>query len=170
MKKIAVLLLVLLLMAGCRQKNSTNEDEKYNSYLSYYQSIIDYNDKQTTSSNFSISVAVNKVDDDLYRYDVIISEPKVGMFDIEALVIIEDITASINTSQMMPSIGIFEDSKVSMIPGQVNVEKGFVEGIDLSVTSNQPAIHLGVMVSFMDKNNTRITREYFSLPASWQGE
>ena len=170
MKKITVLLLALILLVGCGQKtdDDSKSDEKYNSYLSYYQSILDYNDKLTSSSNFDISLAVNKVGDGQYRYDTVINNPKVGMFEIEALMIIEDVTSTINTSQMMPSIGIFEDEKVSMIPGQVDVSKGFVEGIDLSVVSDQPAIHVGVVVSFKDKNSTKITREYFSLSATYE--
>ena len=166
-KKTFLLLLCLILLAGCRQKND-NSEEKYNAYLSYYQSILDYDDKQTASSNFDISLVVNKVAEGQYRYDCVITNPKVGMFDIEALMIIEDVTSSINTSEMMPSLGIFEDDRISMIPGQVDKEKGFVEGIDLSVISDSPAIYVGVMVSFNDKNNTTITREYFHLNASYQ--
>ena len=166
-KKILIILLCMLFLAGCR-KNEDNGEEKYNAYLSYYQSILDYDDKQTSSSNFDIALVVNKVADGQYRYDCIISNPKVGMFDIEALMIIEDVTSSINTKEMMPSLGIFEEDRISMIPGQVDKTKGFVEGIDLSVLSDSPAIYVGVMVSFNDKNNTTITREYFHLNASYQ--
>lgn len=170
LKKGLIVLLLVFLLAGCKGQDNKVENEKYNAYLSYYQSILDYDSKQTSSSNFDISLVVNKVDDGRYRYDVIINNPKVGMFDIEALMIVEDITSSINTTEMMPSLGIFEDDSVSMIPGQVDKTMGFVEGIDLSVLSENPTIHVGVMVSFNDKNNTSITREYFSLAATYQPE
>ena len=41
MKKILLYLSLLLLVTGCQNNTHQPEQEKYNSYLSYYQSILD---------------------------------------------------------------------------------------------------------------------------------
>ncbi len=168
MKKFFVTLLVILMLAGCRQETRQLDEEKYDAYLTYYQSILDYENKQTSSQNFDIKLAANKINDELYRYDVIVDNTRIAMYGIEVLVIIDDLTMEIDNSRMMPSIGIFDEDEYTMIPNQVDRNKNIVRGIDLSFTANEPEVSVSVMVSFYDKDKTRNTKEYFSLNTTYQ--
>ena len=168
LKKILILLLAVVLLAGC-QKDHTRQidEEKYNAYLAYYQAILDYDNKKTSSDNFSIGVVANKISDTQYRYDVIVDNPRIAMYDIEILAIVENISATINTEVMMPSIGIFDAVKYNMIPYQVDITHNFVKGLDLSVLTADNPVHIGVMVSWKDKDSGNVSREYFSLAATY---
>lgn len=167
-KKVLLPLMCMLLLVACNNETRQVDEEKYNAYLSYYQAILDYDNKSDSSSNFSIEVVSNKLGEDKYRYDVIISQPKIAMYNIETLVIVEDVSSAINTKEMMPSLGIFEEYKYNLVPGQIDKEKNYVEGLDLSVTSNKPTVYLGVMVSYTDKNNTQVTREYLEISGNYE--
>lgn len=168
LKKLLAALLILLSMTGC-QKNNTRQldEEKYNAYLANYQAILDYEDKKESSSHFDIRLICNKLSDTSYRYDLIIDNPQVAMCEIMVLMVEENISLTIDTTRMMPSIGIFESAPVNMIPFQVANEKGYVKGIDLSLLSNEPSMRAGVLVSFRNYEKTVTTKEYLSLYAEY---
>ena len=168
LKKVLAALLILLSMTGC-QKNNTRQldEEKYNAYLANYQAILDYEDKKESSSHFDIRLICNKLSDTSYRYDLIIDNPQVAMCEIMVLMVEENISLTIDTTRMMPSIGIFESTPVNMIPFQVANEKGYVKGIDLSLLSNEPSMRAGVLVSFRNYEKTVTTKEYLSLYAEY---
>ena len=167
MKKLILTLLVILMLTGCRKEARQLDEEKYDAYLTYYQSILDYENKLSSSQNYDIKLAANKINDELYRYDVIIDNTRIAMYGIEILVIIDDLTMEIDTSRMMPSIGIFDEEEYTMIPNQIDRNKNIVRGIDLSFTTNEDNVSVSVMVSFYDKDKTRNTKEYFSLSAEY---
>ena len=163
------MLSLLLVVSGCTNRSRQLDEEKYNAYLAYYQSILDYDNKTDSSVNFNIEVVANKTNGK-YRYDLIIDDPKVSMYDIEVLMIVDNVTATINTEEMMPTIGIFEDDNYCMIPHQVDVEKGYYAGLDLSVVSEEPTIHISAMVSFANQSRTETYREYFTFAAAYTEE
>ncbi len=163
MKKIIIALMILSLLVGCNSNSRKLDEEKYNTYLTFYQSILDSDNKKESSQCFDISIVVNKIDEDTYRYDVIIDEPKVAMYDIKALAVIDNLTVDVDKSQMMPSIGILDDESYSMIPYQVNTDKGFVSGLDLSLTSDLSALRISVMVEWKDSSTVNYVREYLSI-------
>lgn len=167
-KKLLLVLLCLIMLAGCGNDTRQIDEEKYNAYLSYYQAILDYDNKKDSSDNFKISVVANKLSDTKYRHDVVISNPQIAMYNIEVLVIVEDSTAAVNTREMMPSLGIFEENKYNIVPGQIDKSKYYVGGVDLSVINANSTVYLGVMVSYTDKNNTKTTREYFELVSTYK--
>lgn len=167
MKKLLIIMLACIMLAGCQNNTRQLDDEKYNAYLTYYQAILDTENKGTTCQDFNIELISNKIGENRYRYDVIIDQPRVAMYDIKVLVIVENVEGTINTTEMMPSIGIFEDVAYNMVPNQVDKEKMFVEGLDLSVLSNEPSIHLGVMVSYGKKDGKEGTTHYFELTTTY---
>ena len=160
----------MILLAGCRSDARQLNEEKYNAYLAYYQAILDYDNKQSQSNEFDINLVINKLSDENYRYDVIIDNPKVAMYNIEVLMIVDDIAHAVRTDVMMPSVGIFEDETYTMIPYQVDLEKNYVKGLDLSATGSEEAIHVSVMVQFTNKEKTRTTREYFALSGTYSSQ
>jgi hypothetical protein len=168
MKRLLAVLLVIVTLCGC-QKNNTRQldEEKYNAYLANYQAILDYEDKKESSSHFDVRLVCNKISDTSYRYDLIIDNPKVAMCEIMVLMVEENISLTIDTTRMMPSIGIFESTSVNMIPFQVANDKGYVKGIDLSMLSTEPSMRAGVLVSFRNYEKTVTTKEYLSLYAEY---
>ncbi len=169
MKKIILILAMLVALVGCSSDVERQiDEEKYNAYLTYYQSILDFSNKQTSSEYFDITVVVNKVSDEEYRYDVVVDNPRVAMYNLIVLVIVDNVSSTINTDEMMPSIGIFEDDDYAMIPGQVYTDNNYIEGVDLSLTDSSDSISISVMVSFTNKDESKSTREYFNFTATYQ--
>lgn len=166
MRKFIVILFLVLSMAGCSKKEERKlDEEKYQSYLSYYQSLLDYNEKNDRCGEFDISVAVNVLDNGKYRYDIIVDNSRIAMYDIEALTIIKTEENVINEKEMMPSSGIFDDC-FCIVPNQINKEKGYVQGLVMSITSDQPSLNLATVVSWKDKERNVTYRRYFLLSGS----
>ena len=168
MKKILLYLSLLLLITGCQTNTHQPEQEKYNSYLSYYQSIIDSDIEMSSSQCYDIALVVNKLDEQQYRYDVIIDNPRVAMYDIKALAVVNDLTIAIDKENMMPSIGILDDSHYNMIPNQVDNKKNFVPGLDLSLLSSSSSLRISVMIEWKDSSEINYVREYINLYASYK--
>lgn len=168
MKKILLYLSLLLLVTGCQNNTHQPEQEKYNSYLSYYQSILDSDIEMSSSQCYDIALVVNKLDEEQYRYDVIIDNPRVAMYDIKALAVVNDLTIAIDKENMMPSIGILDDSHYNMIPNQVDNEKNFVPGLDLSLLSSSSSLRISVMIEWKDSSEINYVREYINLYASYK--
>ncbi|MGN1399422.1 MAG: hypothetical protein ACI4WG_05445 [Erysipelotrichaceae bacterium] len=168
MKKICICLSLLLLLAGCQSKTLQPDQEKYNSYLSYYQSILDNDIEMSSSQCYDITLIVNKLDEQEYRYDVIIDNPRVAMYDIKALAVVNDLTIAIDQENMMPCIGILDDNHYNMIPNQVDNEKNFVSGLDLSLVSSSSSLKISVMIEWKDSSEINYVREYISLYAVYE--
>ncbi|MGI6608331.1 MAG: hypothetical protein ACOX1F_05050 [Erysipelotrichaceae bacterium] len=169
MKKLLILLFLVIILSGCNRDEPRQLDkEKYNAYLTYYSSILAAEDKQEKSECFDIELVVNKLSENEYRYDVIVDNPRVAMFNIKALAIIETLSLEINQEKMMPSVGILDDSTYNMVPGQLDQKNGFYEGIILSLTSGESALRVSIMVDYKPLNDEKTIRQYFSLYIDYQ--
>ena len=122
MRKFVVGILISLLLAGCGQ-SETILKEKYETYKLHYQSILNATQFKQSSNNYSITSSLTALSDGSYRYDVFVDEPMIAMYDVEILVIVDDGLLLIS-DEMMPSIGIYEDSEYHLIPYQVDAEIG----------------------------------------------
>ena len=162
MKKVLVSLLCLLLLAGCRNETRQLDEEKYNVYLTNYQSILDSDEKKSSSPNFDIQLVRNELVDK-YRYDLIIDNPKIAMYNIKVLMIVDNTTRTIDTDRMMPSLGMLENREYNLIPYQVDLSKNCYAGLNLSVLDYEPNIHVSVMVSYTNRDKNRNYREFFRL-------
>ena len=164
-KKLCILLAVLMMFGCSRSDTRMLDEEKYNAYLTYYQALLDYENKQTESDYYTIEVVANVLAENHYRYDVVLYDPLISMYDVQILAVIENVSGVMNTDVMMPSEGIFGDVEYNMIPNQIDRDKNFVAGFDLSLRSEESPIHIDVMVSWKDKNKTETYKEFFSLVA-----
>jgi len=167
MKKLFVIILASLLLAGCTTVTRQLDEEKYNAYITYYQSILEADNKVSASSNFDCEIAVNQLTDGTYRYDVIIDNPKVAMMDIVALAVPDGFELEVDTENMMPSIGIMDDLKKNMVPGQVDLKNDYVGGLILSLISNSASLKITVMVDWKDLSGTQSHRDYVSIYAEY---
>jgi len=158
MKKMLLILVGLLLMIGC--SNSAQLDQiKIDTYVSMYTDILNASDFKSSSEYFSIQASLNDLGNSSYRYDVIIDQAKVAMYNVEILVIVDDGSLVIS-DKMMPSVGIFEDITYYMIPYQVNTAAHYVEGIALNGVTGTLSVRLKVLVKWRDDLNKPFI-EYF---------
>jgi len=158
MKKTVVLALSLILLGAC--SNSAKQDQlKFETYTTMYTDLLNATGFKTSSDYFTLSPSLTDVGGSVYRYDVIIDDPKVAMYDVEILLIQDDGSLVISDT-MMPSLGIFEDKTYYMIPFQVNTEANVVQGIDLNGLSSTLPIRLKMVVQWKDANNA-VFKEYF---------
>jgi len=159
--------LVILCMTGC-QKSQNIDTIKYKNYLAYYDSILNAKNMAESSEYFDVELVVNKLGENEYRYDMIIDNAKVAMYNIKALAIIDVLETKTNSELMMPSIGIIDDSSYRMVPNQVDIENNFVPGLDLSVVYDKPACRMSLVIVWNDRDMSEEKRQYISLYQEYQ--
>lgn len=158
-KKTLILLLLLSLSACSFDTQEYLSQENYARYQAYYTSIFDNDRFITFTDAYDIERVFTKVNDQ-YRYDIIIDNPSIAMYDIEVMVVENDVAFE-RAEKMMPSFGIFESKETNMIPFQVDVDKGYAKGIVLSGMVDVPIVELKVMVAWKDYAKLNTTREFF---------
>lgn len=89
------------------------------------------------------------------------------MYDAVAIAVENDVAFN-DADKMMPSIGIYDDTK-SMIPGQVDSANGFVKGIALSGETTDSEIILKLMVQWTDKAKKNSMREFIKYDLTLNG-
>lgn len=158
MKKIGFIVCILIGLSGCISTSS--EDVHYQTYKTNYQNILNTTSFQERSSTFDISAELSKVDDNSVRYDVFLDNPKIAMYDVEILAIVDKGLLTLS-SDMMPSVGIFEDAEYNLIPFQVNGDKGFPKGFNLNGITTGNSVVLKVQVTWKDYFKIRSYKENF---------
>ena len=158
MKKLSILFLSLILLAACSD-SAAQDKMKIESYKTMYTDILNATGFKSSSDYFSVSASLNDLGGGSYRYDVIVDEAKVAMYDVEILLIQDDGSLVISDT-MMPSVGIFEGLTYYMIPYQVNTKANYVKGFDLNGISSVVPIRLKMVVHWKDAQ-TKEFKEYF---------
>ncbi|MGM9941119.1 MAG: hypothetical protein ACI32N_03920 [Bulleidia sp.] len=145
-KRLTHALCALALLSGCTMKSLPTDqyNTKMDEYETYYTEVISNGRYEEDSPYFSLHYEMTQVEDGTYRYYVILDDPQIAMYNI-MMITVENGVAYEDCDQMMPSFGIFED-RVSMIPGQVNRQDGFVKGITISGECDQNQIDLLLLV------------------------
>lgn len=160
MVKKAIVLLVILLLTSCSNNaSSVKEAENFTRYQAYYTSIFDNDRFIREPNNYNLEVVFTKIDNK-YRYDVIIDEPIIAMYDVEVMVIENDQPFE-HTDKMMPSFGVFERNETNMIPYQVDTEKGYAKGIVVSGLIDVSVVELKIMIGWRDYSKLNSYREFF---------
>lgn len=150
----------ILMLNGCQKKSSTVDAAAMDEYQTYYNAVSENIAFSSESKNFTCETEMTKVEDGTYRYYLVIDQPITAMYDVVAIVVENDIAYE-DADKMMPSIGIFDDTK-SMIPNQVDSENGFVKGIALSGESSESSIQVKMLVQWLDKTGKNSSREFLS--------
>lgn len=169
MRKIGYILLILLLTSACQsaaQKQYASNLQRYNAY---YTALLNNDKFLDNSDNFDITAVMNKLSETEYRFDVIVDNPRIAMYDIEILVIESGKSLEIS-SQIMPSIGIFEAGEYNLVPFQINLKSGFTEGFGLSGTVAKTIANLKVLVLWHDYAKVTQKREYFELSVQYSDQ
>lgn len=159
-KKVLITLLLIGLLMGCQSRRSDQVLIKQR-YEAYYSEIMN-NELFVESSNyFDITTVVNQLGNKEYRYDVIIDNPKIAMYDINALVIEND-EELFNDSEdsIMPLIISTSNSPIHLIPFQVNLAEGYVKGIVLSGIVTEIPLNAKVLVTWKDYGEVKTYKEF----------
>ena len=146
MKKIIILsLCALFFISGCKSNESNNDEAKYNLYEEYRNQLISNNGTPSYNIPFTYQMEVTSLDEGMYSYTVIVDEPQIVMNQVKimALNIDED-----TTSDMIANAGILDDNTYSLVPNQVDVEKGYPKGIAINGKAKTKDFTIYVIVSF----------------------
>jgi hypothetical protein len=162
-KKFVLALVSLIALSGCASNAAL--DVAYENYRIHYQSILNNPIFVRESNYFNIEATIELLSDGAFRYDIFIDEPRVAMYDVEVLVIVDEGLLVIS-DQMMPSVGIFEDQTYHLIPFQVNAERGFYRGFNLNGVVQREPIDLKILVMWKDYFKIRNFREYVAFELS----
>lgn len=164
-KKISLVLISLLLIAGCSsEKKKTSPQEKYSDMIDLVKS---YDDYSTTSDYFEVSSEETKLADGSYRYYIVIEKAKIAMYDVEAIAIESGVDYS---EHMAANVGIFEESTYSMIPNQANTDKGYVSGLVISGLTSKPKTSLLMLVQWKSKDLLNTTRQYIKVDVEYKSD
>jgi len=157
--------LVLVLLSACA--NTQNQTTSFDVYQIHYQSILNNPSFKAQSDYFNVEAYIVELSANQYRYDVFIDQPKVAMYDVEVLVIVDD-GLLVVSEQMMPSLGVFETSEYNLIPFQVDSARGFYRGLNLNGVVNREPIDVKVLVIWKDYFKIRTFKEYVRFELSTQ--
>lgn len=161
MKKIILLFLLLSLLGCSNSKESAKERDSITKYESYLTTLVEQDRFTDSSYYYDITAYLNELSDGTTRYDVIIENPQIAMYDIEVLVV--ESTAKRSDTLIYPCVGIFEEESYTMIPFQKNEEEGYVEAFLLSGISATQEPVLNVLVTWKDYSKLNTYREFIKL-------
>lgn len=165
MKKIFAILLVLFCICGCTEIGKEDVDPNQR-YFSIIDNIKTHEGFLSVSNYYDTKAEIAKIDDG-YRYYVTIDNPRVALYDVEAVAIEKDIDYA---STMAANVGIFDEKEYSMIPNQKNPEAGYVSGLVISGVCNNPDTVLYVYISFKNEDYSNTHTEYLKLEAKYEAQ
>lgn len=155
-KKILNVLLSGLLLCGCTRNSKDNLNQAgIETYETYYTEVISNGHYTETSQYFTLSYEMIRVEDRSYRYYIILDDPKIAMYNV-MMIAVENGVSYQECETMVPSFGIFED-RVSLVPGQVNYEEGYVKGISISGQSDKDTMDLLILVRWKSSDGTQMS-------------
>lgn len=166
MHKIITLLFCLCLMCGC-SKNNNNTSDTSTKYIGYVEAIINNNSTVSSEIPFDYDLSVTKDSKGQYIYEVMISNPKQAMYNVEMMVI--DVS-KVGSENIFPSIGVIDEEQFNLIPFQSNAERGFYAALACNGVSDVPQFTLNVFVVYRDYSGLNETRVFFNLDAVYEAD
>lgn len=165
MRRFFLILCLVLLTAGCSAKSDASL--RMETYQTYYKIVENNTHTIPSSMYYTVSGEMTTLEDGSHRYYVIVDEPQIAMYDC-VIFVVENNTLYSEAKTMMPCYGIFEN-KVSMVPGQVNREGGFVKGISVSGECAEDSLTLQIMVEWKDRTRQNTYREFLTYTLNKSG-
>lgn len=144
------------MLCGCTRNSKDNLNQAgIETYETYYTEVISNGHYTETSQYFTLSYEMIRVEDGSYRYYIILDDPKIAMYNV-MMIAVENGVSYQECETMVPSFGIFED-RVSLVPGQVNYEEGYVKGISISGQSDKDTMDLLILVRWKSSDGTQMS-------------
>lgn len=162
MRKIYLIMSVsLLILSSCT--TSTNNQESMKNYESYIDAITKNKGVESKDLPFDYKLNVYKQKDDTYQYELLISNPRVAMYNIQALALNADIDSNIN---IHPCLGLLGEDSLEMfnlVPYQSNPNANFYKGFSLEGVSQKEQFTLQVMITWKDRTLLKDERVFFNV-------
>lgn len=158
MKRI-IFVVICILLTGCSNNSNlvdTKDDKLTEQYKIYEQALNQTNSYQDSSDEFSIKLIINKIDDNKYRYDIIIDSPKINMYYLQAIAKVEQ-----DESDSLPNLGILEDETFSLVPNVIDKDKGIYKGVNLSGITKKKKFNVLVYLTFYSDKSSNKKEERF---------
>ena len=165
MKKTILVLLITLLLNGCSVGGKKDYTEKVQQYQSYYETVLDQDKFAKSSDFFNIQAKIDQSSEG-YFYEVLINEPQIAMYDVKVLIV--ENKENYSDEVMQPTVGIFETQSYNLVPGQINQDKGFMNGIQLLKDIKEPTVQLQVIVSFTDYRKIETFQEFIEFDLKYE--
>ena len=160
MKRLLYIGLALVLLCGCaKQDDESISEEKMDKYASSYRTVLEAENFEGASRYFDIYADFHENEDGTLIYYVYVDHAQIAMYDVEVIAI--ENMQPYQETEMMPTKGIFESQKFSMIPYQYNIDAGYVKGFAISGDYEGDELQLNVMVSWKDSTRLKTSREFF---------
>lgn len=151
MKKFLLFFLTLLILIGCNAKEQeTVSDDLYKQYQKYYQKVIKQKEFEVECADFQLQLVVNTTNRGNTRYDIIIDQAIVEMKNVQAIAVVDG-----EETYNSPSIGLLEEESFSLIPNQVDKEKGIYKGINLSGITSLTQFDIKLYITYKTDHKNR---------------
>lgn len=151
--------MLCLLITGCKSDSNEMGDKLNLQYQKYIQKLIEQQEFNNKSDEFSIRLVLNKINDTETRYDIIIDSPKINMYDLQAIAKVEN-----DDESSLPSLGILEEESFSLVPGVVDKTRGIYRGVNLSGVTREKNINVIIYLRFYsDENNEKLEERFIRL-------
>ncbi|WP_416326512.1 hypothetical protein [[Eubacterium] hominis] len=157
---IAICLLVLL--CGCSGK-SKKEEESMKNYETFINAVMNNKGNVSKTIPFDYKLIQQKQADGSYKYEVIINNPRVAMYDIQAIAIDQAVDSNTNIYPCLGLVGDDIDHAYSMLPFQAYPDLDYWQGIILDGISKEKQFTLNVLVSWSDATRTNKFNAFFNL-------
>lgn len=152
MKKMIMIILCVFILSGCHQETNISLED----YHQFVNALDQQTQFQETSDFYDITLIVNQIDEQQFRYDVIIDNVQEELINVKA--ISKDNSGS---NAYYPSLGIYDDEMVILDSYTAKDEHRY-KGINLSGITSVNPVEVSVLVEFEDQHG-KVHQEYFKL-------
>lgn len=160
MKIWKIILLMLIFLVGCEKAEQS--DLLFDKYEAAYEDLVSSDKFNSFSAYFDVETVVNKLDTNQFRIDTIIDNPKVAMYNVQVIVEINSNGVK-QYKEVLPSLGIVDQSTYHLIPFQVNKDAGFYGGLVISGVSTQAEGEIILKINWTDYAETKNYEEFLEL-------
>lgn len=160
-KKVLWMLLAFLFITGCSNSHSNNSESIQN-YESYVDAVLSNAGSVSKNIPFDYSMSVVHQEDRSYQYEIVISNPRIAMYNVQAIAVNP---AQDSNENVYPCLGLLgEDANIAfhMIPYQANGLRNYVSKIFLDGVTNENQFTIYVMVTWKDSSLTTTNRAFFT--------
>ena len=157
-----IVLCLLLLMSGCSRK-SKKEEESMKNYETFINAVMNNKGAVSKTIPFAYSLIQQKQADGSYKYEVVINNPRVAMYDIQAIAVDQAVDSNTNIYPCLGLVGDDIDHSFNMLPFQAYPGADYWQGIILDGISKKKQFTLNVLVSWSDATRTNTFNAFFNL-------
>ena len=149
MRRWIVLLVCLMCLVGC-----ANKDE--------FTLLVEGMSKQTfeTESRYvDLMLELKEIGEDVYRYRLVINQPKANLDNVKAFVVCDE-----SAESTIPSIGFYDNDKCNLYISKIDLENNYYEGISLMGLTTENSVVCSIYLSY--EVNGEIYEEYIVMEES----